>query len=515
MTRTALELGAGLAPVRAARPIRPGERIHVLGIAGAGASAAAILAQAQGAIVTGCDPGGPSPYTPALEARRIPIAGSHHASHVTDGPRLDRLAVTKALTAVAPDHPELRAAAARGIPAEPWQQVVADAADGRTLVAVAGTHGKSTTAGWLTWVLAEAGLDPSAFVGALLPAALTGGLSATARVGQGASFVIEADEYAGNFDAYRPDVVVLTTIEWDHPDVFADRAAVIDAFARWLAHVPDATLIANLQDPGVVELLGAVQASPERTGRIVGVSLLGQVADRTGAPEPAELWIDASLTGQVVDRTPDGIVLDIDGLSESTRRVHLPAMGDHNASNALLALAAAAAVDPGPRDEADRLTWALASFPGIGRRLERKGEARGVVVYDDYGHHPTAIRATLAALRQREPGRRIWAVYEPLTFHRTAAMLPEFADALAEADAVAIANIWASRDLDTSVTSSEVLAAAVRARRPGMPAMAPGSVEDTAAWLARNVAEGDAVLVMGGGRSYRIAELLLQALERS
>lgn len=513
VTRTALELGAGLAPVRAARPIQPGERIHVLGIAGAGASAAAIHAAANGAIVTGCDPAGLSPYTAALEARRIPIAGSHHASHVTDGPRLDRLAVTKALTAIAPDHPELRAAASRGIPAEPWQQVIADAAHGRTLMAVAGTHGKSTTAGWLTWVLAEAGLDPSAFVGALLPAALVGGLPATARAGQGSSFVVEADEYAGNFDAYRPDVAILTTIEWDHPDVFADRAAVIDAFAAWLAHVPEATLVANLDDQGVLDLLGRVSASPERTGAIIGVSLTGQGSGRTAVPEPAELWIDRRLTGRIVDRTPDGMVIDVDGLPGSTRRLHLPSMGDHNASNALLALAAAAGVDP--RGDADRRIWALASFPGIGRRLERKGVARGVVVYDDYGHHPTAIRATLAALRQREPERRIWAVYEPLTFHRTAAMLVEFADALAEADAVAVANIWASRDLDTSVTSPEILAAAVRARRPDMPAMATGSVEETAAWLARNVVEGDAVLVMGGGRSYRIAELLLQALESS
>ena len=335
MTRTALELGAGLAPVRDARPIRPGERIHILGIAGAGASAAAIHAAAQGAIVTGCDPGSPSPYTLALEARRIPIAGSHNASHVTDGPRLDRLAVTKALTAIAPNHPELRAAASRGIPAEPWQQVIADAAHGRNLVAVAGTHGKSTTSAWLTWVLTEAGLDPSAFVGALLPAALTGGLPATARVGMGASFVVEADEYAGNFDAYRPDVVVLTTIEWDHPDVFVDRAAVIDAVARWLDHVPDALLVANLQDPGVVELLGKVQASPGRSGSIIGVSLLGQTSGRTAAAEPSELWIDRRLTGRIVDRTTDGIVLDIDGLGTSTRRVHLPAASASRAFDAL------------------------------------------------------------------------------------------------------------------------------------------------------------------------------------
>ena len=137
-----------------------------------------------------------------------------------------------------------------------------------------------------------------------------------------------------------------------------------------------------------------------------------------------------------------------------------------------------------------------------------------MVVYDDYGHHPTAIRATLAAVRQREPGRRVWAVYEPLTFHRTAALLPAFAEVLAEADAVAIADIWAGRDPDTTIASAEGLADAVAARRPGIVVAAPGSVEATGRWLAGEVRPGDAVLVMGGGRSYRIGEVLLEELAR-
>ena len=511
-TRAAAELGAGLAPARPSRPIRAGERIHILGIAGAGASAAALHAAAAGAIVTGCDPGGPSPYTVSLEAVGIPIAWSHHAGHVTDGPRPDRLAVTKALTAVAPDHPELRAAASRGIPAEAWQQVVADAAHGRTLLAVAGTHGKSTTAGWLTWILAEIGLDPSAFVGALLPAALSNGVPATARIGSGSAFVVEADEYAGNFDPYRPDVTLLTTVEWDHPDVFTDRAAVIEAFLRWLGRAdPGGTIVANMDDAGVLELLERLHGSGA-AGSVLGISVVGSGEGAQAAAPPSELWLDDRLTGRIVDRTARGTVLELDGFRAAGHQLHLPTVGDHNVSNGLLALAAAWH-EAGLEESVDRLLLATASFPGIGRRLERKGEAKGVVVYDDYGHHPTAIRATLAAIRQREPERRIWAVYEPLTFHRTAAMIVEFADALAEADAVAIANIWASRDLDTTVTSPEILAAAVRARRPEMTAMAPGSVEETAAWLARNVQDGDAVLVMGGGHSYRIAELLLEALE--
>jgi UDP-N-acetylmuramate--alanine ligase len=154
----------------------------------------------------------------------------------------------------------------------------------------------------------------------------------------------------------------------------------------------------------------------------------------------------------------------------------------------------------------------LESFRGVGRRLERKGEAGGVVVYDDYGHHPTAIRATIEAIRQREPGRRIWAVYEPLTYHRTAALIDAFAASLATADAVAIADIWAGRDPDTTIASAAGLAGAVAAVRPDLHVAAPGSVDATAEWLARTVRAGDAVLVMGGGHSYRIATGLLERL---
>ena len=191
--------------------MRAGERVHVVGAAGAGASAAVILAHDALAEVSGCDPAGHSPYTPAIEALGISLAGGHDPRHVTAAPAPDRLAVTKALTAVDPHNAELEAARAAGIPIEPWQQVIADAAAGRLLVGVAGTHGKSTTSGWLVHVLVQAGLDPSAFVGALLPASITGGLPSTARSGSGKPFVVEADEYAGNFDPYRPGVAVLSS----------------------------------------------------------------------------------------------------------------------------------------------------------------------------------------------------------------------------------------------------------------------------------------------------------------
>ena len=511
----AMTIGAGLDAVRTPRPIAPDEAIHVLGIAGAGASGAALLAAAAGASVSGCDPGGESPYSAALSASGVPVAATHDAQHVTAAdPTPTRLAVTKALTAIDPDQAELRAARVAGIPVEPWQQVVADAAHGRTLVGVAGTHGKSTTAGWLVHVVAAAGHDPGAFVGALLPATISGGVPATSRFGAGSAFIVEADEYAGNFDAYRPAIAALTSIEWDHPDVFADRAAVIEAFRGWVTAMgqgwPSAgpaippggrqpILVANVGDPGVAALVAALPRGLVETRPYVLLE----------GDDPAPSG--ASLSGRILESAPRFTRIEISGLPGVARSVivALPTAGRHNAANALAVAGAASALGL----DVASIAAGLESFPGVGRRLERKGEARSVAVYDDYGHHPTAIVETIRAVRQREPGRRVWAVYEPLTYHRTAALHEAFADALANADAVAVAQIWAGRDLDTSVDTAEALAASVANRRNGLTAVAPGDVEETAAWLSGEVRPGDVVLVMGGGRSYRIGELLLEALE--
>lgn len=518
MTSAAGRIGAGLDVDRAARPIRPMERIHVVGAAGAGASAATLLAAHAGALVTACDPGGASPYTPALEALGIVVAPEHSAAHVTQGPRPDRLAVTKALTAIDPDQAELAAARLAGIPVEPWQQLVADAAFGRTLVGVAGTHGKSTTAGWLVHLLVAAGADPSAFVGALLPTSLTGGPPATARWGHGDAFVVEADEYAGNFDPYHPALAIVTSAEWDHPDVFTDQASVIVAFEAWLRRASaDAIVVANVGDPGVEAVLDRLR---DWSGTIIAYALVDQTAQRLGgyARAIAERFTTAgrpttTLLGRVTGSDRASTTIELDGLDPLVGPIttRLSSAGRHNAANALAAAAAASVLGLTP----SAISAHLGTFEGIGRRLEWKGEAAGVVVYDDYGHHPSAIRETLAAVRQREPGRRVWAVYEPLTFHRTAAMLDQFADVLSSADAVAIADVWAGRDLDTTITSAADLAAAIAVRRPDLRVLAPGSVEATADQLADEVRSGDVVLVMGGGVSYRIAERLLDRLEAS
>ena len=517
--RTAAEIGAGLQPARPARAIAPGERIHVIGAGGAAASAAALHAHHAGAAVSGCDAGGPSPYTPALGDAGIPLAWEHAAAHVTAAgrPLVDRIAVTKALTSVAPDHPELAAARALGIAATSVQQVVADAAatQGQALVAIAGTHGKSTTTGWLVQILVGGGLDPSAFVGALMPATVAGGAHrATARVGAGAHFIVEADEYAGNFDAYRPAIGGLTNADWDHPDVFADRSAVVAAFGAWIRGFDGGgdlpVLVANAGDDGVREVLASLRTW---NGRLLLVEVVDDAVDPTArraslaAAHATASGPASALVGSWRHAAGEGS-LRIAGLDDGdpvTARLALP--GRHNAENGIVAagVAIAAGVAPGP------ILDGLASFEGVGRRLELSGEVAGVIVLDDYGHHPTAMAATFATVRERYPDRRLWAVYEPLTYHRTAAMLEEFADVLARADRVVVAQVHAGRDPDRTIASAATLAQAVGLRGT-TPAWAPGTVEETADWLADRVEPGDVVLVMGGGKSYVIAERLVAHL---
>jgi UDP-N-acetylmuramate--alanine ligase len=522
MTRTAEEIARGLETPRPGRPIPPGERVHVVGICGSAAASAALLARAAGAVVDGCDTGGPSQYTPALDEAGIPIAWRHDAGHVVDeggAPRVEVVAVSKAITAVAPDLPELHAAHEAGIHLVACQQLIADAAATRGLrvLAAAGTHGKSTTSGWIVHLLAEAGRDPTAFVGALLPAAMTAGHPTTVRIGAGRDFVVEADEYAGNFDPYRPAIAVVLNADWDHPDVFVDRAAVVDAFERWIRRFDGGgeapVLVANVGDPGVRELVARLR---DWDGRLV----VFEVVASDGATDPDTRLVElvaghataagpASALVATLRIDPEGISdLVIHGLpATGPTPARLRLVGRHYAEDALGA--AAVALAAGVRPAA--VVAGLASFEGVGRRFELKGDVRGVVVLDDYGHHPTAIARTLEAVRLRYPGRRAWAVYEPLTYHRTAMMLEEFADVLATADRVAIAEIFAVRDPDTTITSARALADAVN-RRGLASAIAPGTVEETADAIAPLLEPGDVVLVMGGGRSYVLAERLVDLL---
>ncbi|HEY8169969.1 MAG TPA: UDP-N-acetylmuramate--L-alanine ligase [Candidatus Limnocylindria bacterium] len=459
------------------------ERIHVIGIAGSGAAGAAVLLSEAGARVDGCDLDAPSPYTPALDAAGIAWIAGHDPEHL-DG--VDRVAITPALRAVA-DHAELGMANARGIPVATWQALLGElmSAPGRIGIGVTGTHGKSTTTALVGHLLVESGLDPTVEVGAFI-----GAWGASVRAGAGAPFVVEADEFGDNFLNYHPAAAIVTNVEMDHPDFFADRAAVMSSFERFVR---------------------GMGTHPALNGRL----LLACAAD-AGATELVERL--RGWDGRVVRYGPGGEITALDvalGAQETSfslfgRRWEMALAGEHNVLNATAALILARALGA----PIDRLADGLRTFAGAGRRMELIADTAGVTIYDDYGHHPTEVRAALAATRQKVgQDRRLWAVFEPHMYSRTTLLMDEFATAFAGADEVVIVDIFASRDTPEAMaaTSAEDLADEIE-RASGIPTIATGDADATTAYVADHVTPGDAVLVMGAGKSYRIAHGLAERL---
>jgi UDP-N-acetylmuramate--alanine ligase len=463
--------------------VTPGERIHVIGIAGSGAAGVALLMHHAGARVDGCDADTPSPYTPPLDAAGIRVIEGHDPSHLAG---VQRVAITPALRSV-PDLPELVAARQQGLPVVSWQAVLGElmAAEGRIGLAVTGTHGKSTTTALLGHLLISAGLDPNVEVGAFMH-----DWGATVRPGRGAPFLVEADEFGDSFLNYHPAGAIVTNVEMDHPDFFADRDAVLASMERFVRGMaPNEALggrllLTTAADDGARDLLARLRGWD---GRVIRYGPGGEV------------------TAEEVTFGGGGARFRLfEHMFDS------PLAGAHNVLNATAALTMGRELGA----PLEALEEGLRAFPGAGRRMELIADTAGVIVYDDYAHHPTEVHATLAAARQKVGERRLWAVFEPHMYSRTALLFDEFAAAFTDADEVVIADIFASRDTDEALraTSAEALADAVE-RISAVPAIATGDVDATTVYVAEHLSPGDAVLVMGAGKSYRIAVGLKEALE--
>ncbi len=333
-------------------------------------------------------------------------------------------------------------------------------------------------------LLAAAGLDPTVEVGAFIPA-----WGASVRPGDGRPFVVEADEFGDNFLNYHPAAAIVTNVEMDHPDYFADEAAVMDSFERFVRGMG--------RDPGVGRVLLAAAGDPGAD------ALVARLSDWDG--RIVRYGPGSELAANDVTFTPAGTAFTLFG-----RRFESRLAGAHNVLNATAALALAR--DLGA--DLDLLADGLRTFAGAGRRMELIADTPRVTIYDDYGHHPTEVRAAIAATRQRVgPKRRLWAVFEPHMYSRTTLLLEAFSTAFTDADEVVIADIFASRDTPEAIaaTSAEALADAIE-RATGTPAIATGDVDVTTDYLADHLADGDAVLVMGAGKSYRIARGLAERL---
>jgi UDP-N-acetylmuramate--alanine ligase len=448
--------------------------VHLVGIGGIGLSAIARVLLAWGHRVSGSDRRS-SAITEALAREGMTVHIGHDAGHLSAD--TDLVIVSSAVPA---DNPEVIAARRRGIPVIKRAEVLGAMMAGRTGIAVAGTHGKTTITALIAFTLVRAGWDPTFIVGGVLQ-----DLDTNAGAGKGAHFVIEADEYDHTFLGLRPQIAVVTNIEMDHPDCYPDLASMVEAFRSFLALVPPDGCVVGCSDDGRVrELLGELRETPVMTYG------LGGGAD----------WQATDIRANQIGGS--------DFLARHERRdagrFSIRLSGIHNVQNALAVLAVAYHLGV----DQETVRGALAEFRGTGRRFEHKGTAGGVTVIDDYAHHPTQIRVTLAAARARFPQSAIWAVFQPHTYSRTKALLDEYAASFGDADHVVVTAIYAAREYDTlGVSAADLLA---RMSHPDARLIVElGAVTD---YLAARVQPGDVVLTLGAGDGYLVGERLLDRL---
>ncbi|HVB64002.1 MAG TPA: UDP-N-acetylmuramate--L-alanine ligase [Nitrolancea sp.] len=436
--------------------------LHFVGIGGVGMSGLARMLVRRGYVVTGSDIAY-SPVVAALLREGLPVAVGHAATNLGDA---DLVIVT---AAAPPDNPELVAARDRGIPIVKRAAVLGMLAASRTCIAVAGTHGKSTTSGMLAFALDKAGLAPSFSIGAEIPQ-----LGTNARSGDGSLFVAEADEYDRSFLWLKPDVAIITNIEHDHPDVFPTLEDVEEAFDQFVMGIkPGGTLVLSADDPGCRTLLRRLESLPANVVTY-------------GISDSAD-WQIERVAGRDHFRMPGNSVI----------RTRLRMPGLHNRANAAACLAAAAAVGV----DTSELLLGLEQFEGVGRRFELKDVVGEITIVEDYAHHPTEIRATIVAARERFPAAKIIIVFQPHTYSRTLALLSDFASALSLADEVVLAPIYAARESDSLGVTSEAIAELIG----NVPVSVGATLDDVTERAVAAAGPGDLILVAGAGDVWKVS----------
>jgi UDP-N-acetylmuramate--alanine ligase len=458
--------------------------VHFIGIGGSGLSAIARLLLESGYTVTGSDRV-LSPFAEHLRADGATVYLGHDAKHVAGADWVVRS------SAIPDDNPEVQAAQATGIPVLKRANFLGQLMAKKIGIAVAGTHGKTTTTAMLAWMLMELRQDPSFIVGGALKS-----LGVNARAGKGPFFVIEADEYDRMFLGLKPTIEVVTNVEHDHPDCFptpADFSAAFLDFVRLLP--PTGTLVACADDPGAAQL--STQAH-ELGKQVVRYGL----AERPTPPSGSDQWAVAKAI-QSNEKGGFSFEAILNGQS-STVALQVP--GRHNVSNALAALAVVSLLGLPLKPAAE----ALNTFSGTGRRFELRGEVKEIAVYDDYAHHPTEIRATLAAARSRYPQRRIWAVWQPHTYSRTQTLQADFVQAFKDADHVLITEIYAAREPKQKYSAEQLVKLMPHPSAHFIP-----TLPEVSHYLLQHLRPGDVLLVLSAGDADQVSTQVLTQLQES
>lgn len=452
--------------------------VHFIGIAGAGMSALAELLKRRGANVQGTD----SNPTAAPDLVKLGIKVSAHDASMVNAAR----AVVYS-SAIPSTHPEMEAARTLGIPLVRRAEALAQAVSGGALVAIAGTHGKTTTTVMTTEALAAADLNPTGVVGGRV-----GRWEGNLRLGGESTFVVEADEYDRSFLALSPSVAVVLNVEADHLDIYKDLADITGAFEKFLS--PAHTVVRCADDAGAMALkLGAAHQVIAYSATITGQT-------------PAPSAVDARLVARDIELGSAGaqftVVFDGDVLGQ----VSLAVPGIHNVRNALAAIGAGLALG----SDFAKLAQGLAAFRGVERRFQRidSGNAQHIAVIDDYAHHPTEVAATIAAARASFAGRRLIVAFQPHLYSRTFDLHREFAEALSGADGVFLCDIYGAREQPRPGVTSALIGDLIR---PSALLWSGPRTEVVQAYLAQR-ATNDVVITMGAGDITKASVELTAAL---
>lgn len=475
-------------------------RVHFVGIGGIGMSGLARLLLEAGHQVTGSDLQTNS-LTEALTRLGATVYQGHKAEYLGDAE------LVVATPAARPDNPELRAARSKSIPVLKRGEFLGQLMEGKRGIAVAGSHGKSTTTALIGWILVQAGLDPTVVVGGEVPE-----LGGNVRRGSGPFFVAEADEFDGAFLSLRPEIAVVTNIEPEHLDYYQTFPRVIEAFQRFLQGVPPSGhIIYCLDDPATAGLQSAKTSSTQaklnsKNHQGGGDRLMGQVRARSLISygfHPQAQWRAVDLHSNAAGGADFIAHLDKSSLGSFSLRIP----GRHNVTNALAALAATRLAGA----EVATIREALASFNGVKRRFQVLGQIGGITIIDDYAHHPSEVRATLAAARSRYPNQRVICVFQPHTYSRVKLLQPLFTNAFDDATAVWVTEIYAAREDNTWAISGEDLVESLNhPQATFVPTLSAAADAVRAALIP-----GDVVVVMGAGDSYKVAEDLVRRLEKT
>ena len=454
-------------------------RIHFMGVGGAGMCALAELFVTHGGSVSGCDLR-PGSTTDRLRTMDVEIQEGHGASHV------EGVVALVVSAAVPRDHPEVQAALEQGIPVFKRAEALGQWVNRGRVLAVAGSHGKTSTTAMTTEILTAAGMDPTGFVGGRVPA--WGG---NLRSG-GDLYVVEADEYDRSFLELKPTVAVVTNLEADHLDTYGALEGVTDAFKEFLDGLSgDGYAVICIDDPGASGLVTHLASDLATRVRTYGLESGAQVR---------AVDVEASPVGM------DFRVIE-DGVDRGTFR--LPVPGVHNLRNALGAATAARCLGV----DWDAVREGLTAYRGVERRFDTVGLERGVLIVDDYAHHPSEIQATLAAARGAHPDRRIVAVFQPHLFTRTRDFAEEFGQALAEADSIWVTDVFPAREAPIEGVTGEMVALA--AGRAGGDVRYHADVDTLADTVLTELASGDLLLTMGAGSVNNVAREVMARLEET